>query len=162
MSIKLGNRLYEYVLLHFRNGENYAGMVEVAEDLQCDSEDSQSMQAYYKAMAADLMQPKVMTDTSLDPADDRVVDRIIILRNPHQVMFAVGKGQTQIMTIPLSYGNMVIYPRAAEVLFPQFLDDSSPIVKEIRAAQSPIKRPADGLATTSGGLVLPGQGGTGQ
>jgi hypothetical protein len=52
-----------------------------------------------------------------------------------------------------------IFLRSGEVLFAQFLDDSSPIVREIKAAKSPIKRPGEGLSTKVGGLVLPGQGG---
>ena len=158
MSIKLGEKLFEWVLLHIRNGEQYAGMVEVAEDLRKDADDSSKMQEYYQAMAADLMQPKV----NVEAIPIQEADRIITLRNPHQVMIAVGPSGRQIANVPLDYGTRTLYLRSGEVLFAQFLDDASPIVKEIKAAQSPIKRPADGLSTTPGGLVLPGQGGSAQ
>jgi hypothetical protein len=136
MSEKIGGKNYEWLLLHIRNGEQVVGLFEVPSELKEDDKD------YFQLLASGLM-----TTT------------ITAVRNPHQLM---PNGSGGIVVMAMSAGNKVIFLRSGEVLFTQPLDQASPIVKEIKSTQSPIRRPTDGLSTTPGGLVLPGQGGAAQ
>ncbi len=163
--MKIGDKLYQWVFLHARNGEQFAGLVEVPVDLKLDDK------FYKRCLAADIMQPKVMEEVTLataGPAGDTVqvnkrtettTDRMIELRNPHQVMIQVGQGKQAVSCLPLNLGDKLIYLRAGEIMFAQFLDDKSPIVLDIRQAVTGLvdpTAPKEGEERTEGGIILPG------
>lgn len=153
--IKMGDKEYEWVLLHFRNGEEIAGMIEVPADLKNDDP------FYKRCLAAEIMQPK--TEIELTPTEQhhgeepKTVDRIIELRNPHRVITQVGDGKQIMAVLGLNLGDKIIYPRASEIMYPQFLDDKSPVVIEIRKSSAGLAAPLkDGETKTEGGIILPG------
>lgn len=170
--MKIGDKLYQWVFLHARNGEQFAGLVEVPKDLKNDDE------FYKRCLAADLLQPKIMVEDAApralasghDLLDEvfgpvgkvrREVDRIIELRNPHQVIVQAGHGKQVVACLPLSLGDRMIFLRSGEMMFAQFLDDKSPIVIDIRQATSGIVDPTaakPGEERTEGGIIIPGAG----
>jgi hypothetical protein len=150
--MKLGDKLYQYVLLHIRNGEQFAGLVEVPADLS--NEDKN----FKKFLAAELMQPKRMHhDTE---TQKREIDNLIELRSPNQIVAQNGQGGMAIVCLPLKVGDMLITLRAAEVLYVQMLDEKSPIVIEMRKAVTGLVDPSvkPGEERTEGGIILPGAG----
>jgi hypothetical protein len=157
--MKIGDMNYEWVLLHIRNGEQYAGLARVAGDLnKNEAADGKALQDFMRAMAADLMQPK--TEVPQAGTASIEVDRVIELRNPHDVRITSVGAVNQLSVIPLDFGIRVIHLRSQEILFTQFLDDASIIVKQIKAALSPIVQPgaSSGEGKTAGGIILPGTG----
>lgn len=152
--IKVGDVAYEWVLLHIRNGEELAGMVEVPTDLN--NEDK----FYKRCLAAEVMQPKVDAGTPPTVNQNGVVreaDRLIELRNPHRVVTQFGDGKQIMAVMPLNLGDKVIFLRASEILYPQFLDDKSPVVIEIRKSSAGLVSPGkDGESRSGGGIILPG------
>jgi hypothetical protein len=155
--ITMGDKQYEWVLLHAVNGEQFAGMVEVPADLK------QEDKLYKRCLTADLMQSKV--DVEVLPSAkhhgvEKTADRVIELRNPHQVMIQVGQGQQLISVLPLNVGDRLINLRASSILYSQFLDDKSPIILDIRKASAGIVAPGDADEQKSGGgIILPGAAG---
>lgn len=159
--MKIGDKLYQWVFLHARNGEQFAGLVEVPEDLKIDDKQ------FKRCLAADLLQPKVKHTTAIkaEGGPEQVVteeigaaDRIIELRNPHQVIMQAGGGKQILTCLPLNLGDKLIFLRAGEIMFAQLLDEKSPIVVDIRAAVSGIVDPTAkaGEQRTDGGIILPG------
>lgn len=150
--MKIGDKLYQYVLLHIRNGEQFAGLVEVPGDLKTDDE------FYKRCLAADLLQPKAYAEPVPKEYEHRmsgVADRIIELRNPHQVVMPQPNA---IAVISMKVGDLILFLRSVEILFVQFLDDKSPIVIEIRKSSSVLVDPSvkPGEERTGSGIILPG------
>jgi len=146
--IKVGDVAYEWVLLHIRNGEELAGMVEVPTDLHNESN------LYKRCLAAEVMQPKIMVANG---GDNSVVDRIVELRNPHRVVTQFGDGKQIMAVMPLNLGDKIIVLRASEILYPQFLDDKSPVVIEIRKSSAGLVSPGEeGETRSGGGIIIPG------
>lgn len=145
--IKRGEKWYEWVLLHIRNGEQFAGLVEVPKYLTDDAE------FYKRDLATYLIKPSTYVDGGQD-------DRIIELCSPHGVSVqSAGAGKLMISCVPMNLGDLVFFLRAAEVLYVQFLDDKSPIVIEIRKGMANIVTPgSEGEARTGSGIILPGAG----
>lgn len=156
--MKIGDKLYQWVFLHARNGEQFAGLVEVSADLDVDAKE------FKRCLAADLLQPKVTVDTTGTDkmhGEVREVDRIIELRNPHQVVIQVGQGKQAVSCLALSLGDRLIFLRSGEMMYAQFLDDKSPIVIDIKSALTGIidpTAPKEGEARSEGGIILPGAG----
>lgn len=155
--MKMGDKLYQWVFLHARNGEQFAGVVEVPKDLKTDDE------FYKRCLAADLLQPKVKHDERTGSekhhgVEAREVDRIIELRNPHVVSIQIRDGKQQVVCVSLGLGDKLIYLRSGEIMFAQMLDDKSPIVIDIRQATSGIVDPTakPGEERSEGGIILPG------
>ena len=107
-----------------------------------------SGQRLQEPLAAELMQTKAV---------DR--DLLVEVLNPHQVIMSFERGQRALFCTPLDLGDRVIFARAGEIMYPQFLDEKSPIVVEIRKGMSGIVAPGDGGEShTAGGIILPGAG----
>ena len=142
MSVKVGDLNMEWALLHIRNGEQLLGLVEVPPQHKEDNPD------YFENMAESIMRGKLtMSDT----------DNIVPLRNPHQIMTSAGPQGMQVSPMPLSLGNKIIFLRAGEILYVQFMDQASPLLKKIMQAMSGIVVPeTPGESRTGGGLILPG------
>lgn len=141
----------EWVLLHARNGEQFAGLVDVSEDLKDDDK------LYKRCVAADIMQPKVGLVRHAQSSTEDQADNVIELRNPHQVIVQAGDGKQVIACLPMNVGDRIIFLRAGEILYVQFLDEKSPIVVEIRKSAANIVSPGEaGETRTAGGIVIPG------
>lgn len=153
--MKIGDKFYQWVFLHARNGEQFAGLIEVAADLKTDDPH------FKRCLAADLLQPKVgvePVETKVGEFESAQADRIIELRNPHQVIIQAGQDKQVIACLPLNLGDKLIFLRAGEMMFAQFLDDKSPIVIDIRKAAAGLVDPSikPGEERTEGGIILPG------
>jgi len=164
--VKIGDKLYQWVFLHARNGEQFAGLVEVPADLNVDDK------LFKRCLAADLLQPKVFHEEVIQKIANASIgaepvlirtettsDRMIELRNPHQVMIQVGQGKQAVSCLPLNLGDKLIYLRAVEIMFAQFLDDKSPIVVEVRKLVTGLfdpTAPKENEARSEGGIILPG------
>jgi len=150
--MKIGDRELSWVLLHFRNGEMIAGLIEGPKDITPDDKH------YKKSMAADLMQSRVYVHSEArGDEQDAYADHLVEVLNPHQVLMSFQGGQRGLVCSPLDLGDRVVHVRAGEILYPQFMDDKSPVVVEIRKGMSGIVAPGD-EARTAGGLIIPGSG----
>lgn len=162
---KMGDLCLEWVLLHARNGEHFSGMVEVPADLK------ETDEYYKRCLAAELLQPKIFIEDKVARVIDSgkgldtepvlvrresTVDRIIELRNPHQVIIQAGQGKQVVSCIALNYGDRLIFLRSAEFMFAQFLDAKSPIVVEITMSTANLVSPGKiGEERTGGGIIIP-------
>jgi len=141
MSVKIGEASYEWLLLHIRNGEQLMGLVEVLKS-DADPEGKEDQ----RAMAISILQTKTGQ-----------CDKIVTVRSPHQIMTSAGPNGMQVAPMPLSLGNKIIFLRTGEILYVQFMDAASPLVRKIMEAITGIVAPGvPGESRTEGGLVIPG------
>jgi len=134
-------KVYEWVLLHIRNGEQYMGVVEVPDEF-VDKADEPGHEPRGRMLAQAMVGKGFMAE----------------LGNAHRIIeVGDGSGKASIIAIPLTYGDRRIFLRGEEVLFVQFLGTDSMLVKQARAAAANLELPTGDARTTASGLVVPGR-----